>query len=163
MADYQTVLITVKRLSRVVPRCQPCCRESFVNLRVIVLAISGSGSVSLAKMKKAAPSTPSIQSLDRGITILEAVAKSSHPVPIGQIRELLGINRSTVFRLANTLPRRGLLANPEGRGEYVVGPAIWRVFRNYDWSMSVSFCRHHLKELSNLTGETAHLGIREGR
>jgi IclR family acetate operon transcriptional repressor len=29
--------------------------------------------------------------------------------------------------------------------------------------MLVSFCRHHLKELSNLTGETAHLGVREGR
>jgi DNA-binding IclR family transcriptional regulator len=114
-------------------------------------------------MKKQLRRPPSIQSLDRGITILEAVAKSSHPVPIGQLRELLGINRSSVFRLANTLRRRGLLANPEGRGEYVVGPAIWRLFRNYDWSMLVSSCRHHLKELSNLTGETAHLGVREGR
>jgi IclR family acetate operon transcriptional repressor len=114
-------------------------------------------------MKKAAPETPSIQSLDRGITILEAVAKSGRPVPIAQLRELLGINRSSVFRLANTLRRRGLLTNPDGRSEYIVGPAIWRLFRNHDWSMLVSFCRHHLKELSNLTGETAHLGVREGR
>ena len=58
--------------------------------------------MSLAKMKKAAPETPSVQSLDRGITILETVAKSGHPVPIAQLRELLGINRSSVFRLANT-------------------------------------------------------------
>jgi hypothetical protein len=117
----------------------------------------------LGEDEKAAPSTPSIQSLDRGITILEAVAKSSHPVPISQHRELLAINRSSACRLANTLPRRGLLANLEGRGEYIVGPAIWRLFRNYDWSMLVSSCRHHLKELADLTGETAHLGVREGR
>jgi DNA-binding IclR family transcriptional regulator len=119
--------------------------------------------MSLAKMKKAAPETPSVQSLDRGITILETVAKSGHPVPIAQLRELLGINRSSVFRLANTLRRRGLLANPDGRSEYIVGPAIWRLFRNYDWSMLRSFCRPQLEKLSNLTSETAHLGVREGR
>jgi DNA-binding IclR family transcriptional regulator len=120
-------------------------------------------SICLAKMKKAAPETPSIQSLDRGITILEAVAKSSHPVSIGQLRELLGINRSSVFRLANTLRRRGFLANPDGHNEFIIGPSIWRLFRNYDWSMLVSFCRHHLKTLAELSGETAHLGVRQNR
>jgi IclR family acetate operon transcriptional repressor len=115
----------------------------------------------LLLMKKAAPETPSIQSLDRGLTILEAVARSNRALPIGQLRELLGINRSSVFRLANTLRRRGFLANPDGRNEYIIGPSIWRLFRNYDWSMLVSFCRHHLKNLADLTGETAHLGVRE--
>jgi len=68
-----------------------------------------------------------------------------------------------VFRLANTLRRRGFLANPNGRNDYIIGPSIWRLFRTYDWSMLVSFCRHHLKLLANQTGETAHLAVREGR
>ena len=68
-----------------------------------------------------------------------------------------------MFRLANTLRRRGFLANPDGRNEYIVGPAIWRLSRKFDWSMLVSFCRHHLKTLTDVTGETAHLGVRENR
>lgn len=114
-------------------------------------------------MKKAALETPSVQSLDRGLIILETVAKSSDPVPIGQLRQLLGINRSSVFRLANTLRRRGFLTHPNGRSDYIVGPSIWRLFRSYDWSMLIGFCRHHLKLLANQTGETTHLAVREGR
>ena len=114
-------------------------------------------------IKKPAPETPSVQSLDRGLTILEAVARSNNPVPLGHLRQLLGINRSSVFRLANTLRRRGFLANPNGRNDYIIGPSIWRLFRNYDWTMLVSFCRQHLRMLANLTGETVHLGVREGR
>ena len=113
-------------------------------------------------MKKAAPETPSIQSLDRGLAILEAVARSKNPMPLSNLREMLGINRSSVFRLANTLRRRGFLANPGGSNEYVIGPTVWRLFRNYDWSMLVSFCRHHLQVLAQETGETSHLGVREG-
>jgi IclR family acetate operon transcriptional repressor len=44
-----------------------------------------------------------------------------------------------------------------------VGPAIWRLFRHYDWSTLVSFCRPQLKALANKTGETAHLAVRQGK
>lgn len=111
--------------------------------------------------KKSAPDTASVQSLDRGLTILEAVAQSENPVPIRDLNQILGLNRSSVFRLANTLRRRGFLANPNGRNDYIIGPAIWRLFRNYDWSMLVSLCRHELRVLANLTGETVHLAVRE--
>ena len=114
-----------------------------------------------AAARKPAPETPSVQSLDRGLIILEAVAQSDHPVPIRDLNRLLGLNRSSVFRLANTLRRRGFLANPNGRNDYIIGPAIWRLFRNYDWSMLVSLCRHQLRLLANLTGETVHLAVRE--
>ena len=85
-------------------------------------------------MRKGALETPSVQSVDRVLTILEAVAKSAQPVPLAQLTDLLGINQSSVFRLANTLKRRGFLANPNTRKSYVLGPAIWRMSRNYDWS-----------------------------
>ena len=114
-------------------------------------------------MKKPVAETPSVQSLDRGLTILEAVARSGEPVRIGQLRELLGINRSSVFRLANTLRRRGFLSTPNGRNEYVIGPSIWRLFQNHDWSTLITFSRPHLKQLAAQTGETAHLAVREGK
>src|SRR5712671_6348480 len=115
-------------------------------------------------MKKAAPETPSVQSLDRGLMILEAVAKSNDPVPLGQLRQLLGLNRSSVFRLANTLRRRGFLANPNGRNDYIIGPSIWRLSRQCDWSRVLITLGHDsLKRLALETGETTHLAVREGR
>jgi DNA-binding IclR family transcriptional regulator len=116
------------------------------------------------RMKKAALETPSIQSLDRGLFILEAVAKSSDPVPLGDLTELLGIDRSSVFRLANTLRRRGFLANPSGKKDFILGPSIWRLSRQCDWgNMLITLCHDHVKALAIKTGETTHLAVREGR
>jgi DNA-binding IclR family transcriptional regulator len=109
-------------------------------------------------------STPTIQSLDRGLAILEAVAGSSNPVSLAQLRDLLSIDHSSAFRLANTLKRRGFLACLRGRKDYVLGPSVWRISRQYDWSkMLVKVAHDHLKELTAETGETAHLAVREGK
>jgi IclR family acetate operon transcriptional repressor len=108
--------------------------------------------------------TPSIQSLDRGLTILEAVAKSSSPVSLGELTNLLEIDRSSVFRLAGTLKRRGFLANPAGRKDYVLGPSLWRLAHKYDWgNMLVKVSHEQLKSLAIETNETAQLAVRESR
>lgn len=115
-------------------------------------------------MKKTALQTQPIQSLDRGLFLLEAVAQSSDPVPLGDLTDLLGIDRSSVFRLAHTLKRRGFLANPNGRKDYVLGPSIWRLSQKYNWSKAlVTLCHEPLKALAELTGETTHLAVREGK
>ena len=98
------------------------------------------------------------------MAILEAVASSAAPVPIGQLAELLAIDRSSVFRLANTLRRRGFLANPVGRKEYVLGPSIWRLSRKYGWNnLLIALCHQRVRELAVSTGETSHLAVRDGR
>ena len=78
--------------------------------------------------------TPLVQSVERALSLLEAVAGSADPVPLARLTEVLGIDQSSVFRLANTLKRRGFLANPNGRKHYVLGPAIWRLSRDATWS-----------------------------
>jgi len=108
--------------------------------------------------------TPSIQSLDRGLIILELAGKSSSPVSLGYLTSILGIDRSSVFRLANTLKRRGFLAHASTGKDYVLGPSVWRLSRQYDWSNMLATVAHdHLKALAALTNETAHLAVREGR
>jgi IclR family acetate operon transcriptional repressor len=80
------------------------------------------------------------------------------------LTDLLQIDPSNVFRLANTLKRRGFLANPNSRKSYVLGPSVWRLFREYDWSrMLISICSEPVRALADRTGETAHLAVREGR
>jgi len=108
--------------------------------------------------------TPPIQSLDRGLLILNTVGRSADPVSLAELTELLGIDRSSAFRLANTLKRRGFLSYPAGRKDYILGPALWRLSHTYDWgTMLIRVSREHLERLANETNETAHLAIREGK
>jgi IclR family transcriptional regulator, acetate operon repressor len=83
-------------------------------------------------------------------------------VPLKRLTDLLGIDRSSVFRLANTLKQRRFLANPEGRKDYILGPSAWRLSRKYGRSMLLTHCHSFLRALATTTGETAHLAVREG-
>ena len=116
------------------------------------------------KPKRETQETPSIQSLDRGLLILEAVGKSPEPVSLGQLAAMLGIDRSSAFRLANTLRRRGFLACPAGRKDYILGSSMWRLSHRYDWgNMLIRVANKQLKLLAAQINETAHLAIREGK
>src|SRR6478736_2883775 len=106
--------------------------------------------------------TPAIQSLDRGLAILEAVAGAPAPVPLKQLTDLIGIARSSVFRLANTLRQRRFLANPKGSNDYILGPTAWRLSRRYGRTVLGTFFHHYLQDLSATLGETSHFAVREG-
>ena len=106
--------------------------------------------------------TPPIQSLDRGLAILEAVAASPTPVPLKQLTDLIGIDRSSVFRLANTLRQRRFLANPQGSNDYILGPTAWRLSRRYGRSVLGTFFHPFLQQLTAKLGETSHFAVREG-
>jgi IclR family acetate operon transcriptional repressor len=114
--------------------------------------------------KKITRETPSIQSLDRGLQILETVGQSGAAISLGHLATMLGIDRSSAFRLANTLKRRGFLTNPSAGKDYILGPSVWRLSRQYDWSKMLATVAHdRLKFLAATTNETAHLAVREGR
>jgi DNA-binding IclR family transcriptional regulator len=113
---------------------------------------------------KTSSQAPLIQSLDRGLTILQFVAQSKQPVSLGDLAELIGVDRSSAFRLAHTLRRRGFLSSPPGRKDYVLGSAMWMLSRQYDWNnMLIKVAHHELKLLASQINETAHLAIHEGK
>src|SRR4030095_13066352 len=109
---------------------------------------------STAMRAKPLHDTPAIQSLDRGLAILEAVATSSTPVPLKHLTDLIGIDRSSVFRLANPLRQRRFLANAKGSKDYILGPTAWRLSRRYGRSVLGTFFHHYLQDLSATLGET---------
>ena len=113
-------------------------------------------------IRKTRHDTPAIQSLDRGLAVLEAVAASSTPVPLKQLTDLIGIDRSSVFRLANTLRQRRFLTNPKGSKDYILGPTAWLLSRRYGRTVLGTFFHHYLQELSATLGETSHFAVREG-
>src|SRR5512132_3566594 len=112
--------------------------------------------------RKSLHDTPTIQSLDRGLATLEAVAAAPAPVPLRQLTDLIGIDRSSVFRLANTLRQRRFLTNPKGSKDYILGPTAWRLSRRYGRNLLGTFFHHYLQELTATLGETSHFTVREG-
>lgn len=111
---------------------------------------------------KSSRGASTIQSLDRGLVLLETVGQSTHPVPLSELTVVLKIDQSSVYRLANTLKRRGFLAQVQGG--YVLGASSWRLANAFHWSSSLrELAREHLVVLAAEVGETAHISIRVGR
>jgi len=105
-----------------------------------------------------------IQSLDRGLILLETVAEARRPVSLGELTAVLQIDRSSVFRLASTLRQRGFLAQLPDTKSYVLGTAIWRLGSLFPWSEVLAiFAREQVAALAAKTQETTHLAVREGR
>lgn len=107
--------------------------------------------------------TTPIQSLDRGIQLLLAVGSAGRPMSLGELTDILGIDRSSVYRLVNTLKMRGLLSQSEETKSYSLGPAIWQLASQMRQSNPLlKVAREHVSALAKQTGETAHLATREG-
>ncbi len=107
--------------------------------------------------------TQPIQSLDRGLVLLEAVANARGPVSLSELMPVLGIDRSSVFRLANTLVRRGFLAQVPESKRYTLGSSIWRLASLFRFeNVLLQQARPHVDALAADTGETTHVAVRRG-
>jgi IclR family acetate operon transcriptional repressor len=104
-----------------------------------------------------------IQSVDRALQIVLAVGQADGPVTLGELTALLGIDRSSVHRLAGTLKGRGFLAQDAVTKSYRLGPVIWQLAAQLRGSSPLlKVARSHVAWLAEATGETAHLAVRDG-
>lgn len=107
--------------------------------------------------------TQPIQSLDRGLVLLEAIGNARRPVSLAELVPVLNIDRSSVFRLANTLARRGFLVQLPDSKRYSLGSAVWRLAASFRFeNILLQVARTHVDALATDTGETTHVAIRQG-
>jgi len=107
--------------------------------------------------------TQPIQSLDRGLVLLESVANARRPVSLSELTPVLGVDRSSVFRLVNTLVRRGFLVQEADSKRYMLGSSIWRLASLFRFeNVLLQVARPHVDALAADTGETTHVAIRQG-
>ena len=107
-------------------------------------------------------STPPIQSPSGGLALLTAVGDAQRPLSLAELNEVVPIDRSSVFRLANTLRLHGFLTQVPGSKCYTLGPAVWQLAGQMRVAGSLpQVGRPHVVELAELTGETAHLAVRQ--
>lgn len=102
-----------------------------------------------------------VQSLDRGLQILEFVADQDRPVRLAELAGLLGVEKSSAHRLARTLADRRYLDQDSDTLGYELGDALFALAGRLASRRDVRDCgRKYLKILAERTGETAHLAVR---
>lgn len=102
----------------------------------------------------------SVQALERALTIVEAVAKG--PKRLTEIATDLELNRTTTFRLLESLKRRGYVRRDKS-GVYRLGfKVIELALRELNDEDIHVRARPVLRELADKSLESAHLSVRDG-
>jgi DNA-binding IclR family transcriptional regulator len=100
------------------------------------------------------------QTLVRGLDVLEAVMGGA--TNLGTLSEILGLNRSTIHRLAATLVDRRYLSFAPRVG-YALGPKLLELGFLARAQMSLPrIAREPMEALAASTGDTVHLGVLDG-
>ncbi|KPZ26822.1 IclR family transcriptional regulator, partial [Pseudomonas syringae group genomosp. 3] len=108
--------------------------------------------------KETAPS--GTQTLLRGLGVVQAVASGARDLK--EIARLIGTTRSTTHRLASCLVEERYLRVVPQVG-YLLGPKLIELgFQAREEVPLAILARPYLDRLSELTGDTVHLAVREG-
>lgn len=101
-----------------------------------------------------------IQSLARGLKILAILADAPETVGVSSIALNLGIDKSSVSLLMQTLANYGFAEQEPSNRQYRLGPAIVQLSRSLLTKMPLrEAAKPFLLNLVQETGECAHLGI----
>jgi DNA-binding IclR family transcriptional regulator len=110
-------------------------------------------------MKSGVHMTQRVQSVERALSLLEAVASSEYPLTVPELAARAGVNRATAWRLMNTLEHFDLVAKDGRSGRYSVGVGTLRIAAAADIGGWAQLVRSELEEVSEVTGGNAFLEI----
>ena len=107
--------------------------------------------------------TAQVQSLTRGLSILEALARAEAGLSLTDIAQRVGLPPSTTHRLLSTLERMGYVYQSGDLGHWYVGLQAFTVgsgfLANRDF---VGQSHAYMRRLMEQSGETANLAILDG-
>lgn len=101
-----------------------------------------------------------VQSVDRAIDILEALAGSSSPSGVTELVKELGLPYATVHRLLQALISRGFVSLHDASRKYTLGPKLLALGQRAG-TMFSAHAEPFLRRLVTATGETANMAIFE--
>tara|TARA_R110002073_G_scaffold125773_1_gene270462 strand:+ start:342 stop:1133 length:792 start_codon:yes stop_codon:yes gene_type:complete len=104
-----------------------------------------------------------VPGLDRGLRVLEIIAKADKPLTIAEIAKELGVSRSSAFRITYTLNHLGFLITDSSDKHYDLGPRVLGLGFSYlNRQDIIKIAKPHLEKLRDITEISSHLAIREG-
>lgn len=110
-------------------------------------------------MPRTAP-YPGTQAIRRAVSLLKAFTDTQREWTLAELSEVVGLNRTTVYRALAALEDEGLVQRAPGGERYRLGPELialgYRALRSNDLR---AVSRTELESLAEETGETAVLEI----
>lgn len=100
------------------------------------------------------------QTLSRGLQVLKLIAAHPQGRTLGQLATDLGLGRTIVHRLVNTLVAHGFVRRGDD-GALTVGLGVLALVRNVHPALGER-SRDLLQRLAEATGATAHLAVADG-
>ncbi|WP_031515414.1 IclR family transcriptional regulator [Desulfofalx alkaliphila] len=101
-----------------------------------------------------------VQALDRAIDILEELSRQPDGLGVTGLGSVLGLHKSTVHRLLNTLMHRGYVEKNISNDKYRLGLKVIELGQSRLENIEIrKEARPFLKNLMKLTNETVHLSM----
>ena len=101
-----------------------------------------------------------MNSLARGLAILETFAQKGYSLSLAQLARELGLPKSTVHRLVQTLTQLGYLHQPVKGGDYFLAPPVLKLgFACLQGIPVREAALPHLEELFQRLGENVNLSV----
>jgi DNA-binding IclR family transcriptional regulator len=98
--------------------------------------------------------------LDKSIDVLECLYEQGGSARICNIVEQLGYNKSTVFRILNTLKNRGYIFQNESDSTYQIGPKFSRFSQLYQENLNfVDMLKPYIKKMSEKYNECVNISV----
>ncbi len=115
-----------------------------------------------AKIGAARSGGPIIQSLQRGLGILEIVVKKETGITSAEVSREIGLHTSTTAHLLRTLTTLGYLEQDEATRRYRIGSKLFHLAGSA-WTEAhlLSIARPFLVDMTHQTGEASHLAVLE--
>ncbi len=102
---------------------------------------------------------PSVRALSRGLSVIEAMARSRTPLGPSVIAETTGLDRATTSRLLQTLVDEGYVRRA-GHGRYALTSKLLELASSGGLASGLrDIARPFMRELRDLYEETIHLGV----
>jgi IclR family acetate operon transcriptional repressor len=107
------------------------------------------------------PGNGGVQSVERALELLEALADPGEPRGVSELRRATGLPLATVHRLLATMAARGYVRQDTATRKYTLGSHLIRLGEAASRQFS-RFSHPYLAELMEVSGETANLAVFEG-
>lgn len=99
-----------------------------------------------------------------GLALLEALARAGEPCGVSELARQLGLTKSNVHRLLQTLAERGYVANANAAGRYACTLKVWELGVQVLDTLDVKgIAPGYMEHLAAVSGETVHLSVLDHR